>query len=228
MNGNIKAGADFVNMGHLDDPTPHNGGHFGTSVAGLGNVVGDPLNEVLVGAVHLFAGHQEAISDVHVFEPLRGRVALTIDDPDQSEGSSFGANLAPMGDLNDDGAIDFVVGAPGFDAAGGVDEGRIYIFRSVRNVNRSVTLKLRRHLIATGDVSTASGSHSDAACTVRVRVVIKRNGKRVKTITTADDGRYRTRLPDRTGRYRAVARRLARDDLLCEGAASRILRHRHN
>lgn len=222
MNGNIKAGADFVNFGHLDDPTPHNGGHFGGAIAGLGDVAGDPLNEVLIGAIHLFAGHQNVVSDVHVFEPLTGRVLLTIDDPDQEPGSSFGMNVAPMGDLNGDGAIDFAVGAPSKDTGVG-DEGRIYIFRSVTGVERSVTLKLRRHLVASGTV-TAAGAPE---CLSGVEVVITRKGKRVKSTTTDSEGRYRVKLRDKPGVYRATAPEVEAGDFVCERARSPKRRHRH-
>ena len=49
-----------------------------------------------------------------------------ISDPDGQPDTAFGGAVAPLGDLNDDGFLDFVVGAGGY----GADQGRIYIFTS--------------------------------------------------------------------------------------------------
>ena len=130
--GYVYSGSNLGNhlISTLNDPTPAKFGNFGTSSAGLGDVaraeVGlDSRKEILIGA---FASQDTGgIGDVHVFSPLTDRVLQTIPDPDQQPGSGFGRGLAPMGDTNGDGMIDFAVGAPGFDTS---DRGRIYLFTS--------------------------------------------------------------------------------------------------
>jgi len=93
--------------------------------------------------------------------------------------------------------------------------------------NRSVTLHLRDHLVARGVVNSSFG-----ACESDVRVKIQRRGggrwRTVETDTTDGSGRYRERISDRVGRYRAVAPRFAPDaDDVCLKDVSGRVRHHH-
>lgn len=92
------------------------------------------------------------------------------------------------------------------------------------SVTRSVTLKLTGHLVATGRLRAAGAS---AACAGKVRVTITRNGRAIRTLMTTAQGRYRLRLIDRPGRYRAVAEKVTIAGNLCLRARSRPLEHRH-
>ena len=132
MNGDVTVFPDNISLALFDDPTPSPGGNFGTSSAGIGDVAGDPRNEIMVGATGpLFPGvDQTIINDVHVFSPISQKAIRSFEDPDQQPGSAFGGGLAPMGDLNDDGFLDFAVGAGSYDGTTGANEGRLYIFRS--------------------------------------------------------------------------------------------------
>jgi hypothetical protein len=139
MNGAFKQGGspNAISFASLDDPTPHPSEDFGTSAAGVGNLVGasdglDGRNELLVGAYgpHNPGTFTDIVNDVHMFSGLSELPLQTIAAPDQQAGSGFGNALAPLGDLNDDGFLDFAVGAGLFDGSTGADEGRIYIFRS--------------------------------------------------------------------------------------------------
>jgi hypothetical protein len=137
-------GANHYSFATLEDPTPSHIGNFSTSSAGLGDVEGDPRNELMVGAYGPHAPQvvDDVISDVHIFSALGERVLQTIPDPDQDPGGGFGRALAPLGDLNDDGFLDFAVGAGGYDGGGsvscspcnpttpGAPQGRVYILRS--------------------------------------------------------------------------------------------------
>ena len=87
-----------------------------------------------------------------------------------------------------------------------------------------VSLRLRKHLRARGRVSLVEGPHS---CVELARVVIKRNGKRIRATTTSITGRFRVRLPDRAGRYQAVLKPSERGLIACEKDRSATVRHRH-
>lgn len=73
---------------------------------------------------------------------------------------------------------------------------------------RSITLDLRRHLVARGLVTVSDG-FGDCASNVPVKIQRLRDGRwrTVETTRTNTDGRYRERIPDRVGSYRAVATR---------------------
>ena len=132
MNGSTIVNANITDMLRFRDPSPTTSGSFGTAAAGVGDLVGDNRNEILLGA---FAGHNPpqndtVISDVHFFDPVTGDPLQSIRDPDQQPNSNFGVGVQPMGDLNEDGFLDFAVGAPRFDRSDALDAGRGYIFRS--------------------------------------------------------------------------------------------------
>jgi hypothetical protein len=93
---------------------------------------------------------------------------------------------------------------------------------------RTVSLRLRKHLVARGVVSAVDGF---GACAdgEPVRIERKKGGwKLVKRAVTDGVGKYKVRLRDREGRYRAVltARSKSAADL-CGKAASPRRRHRH-
>jgi hypothetical protein len=146
MNGNFLQGGspNSISFATLNDPTPNASEDFGTSSAGIGNVASaetstalDDRNEVLVGAYgpHNPGTNQSVINDVHIFSPLTEQELQRLKAPEQQAGLGFGNALAPMGDLNGDGFLDYAIGAGLYDdvTTGGTpvpDAGRIYIFRS--------------------------------------------------------------------------------------------------
>ncbi len=134
MNGAFKQGGspNSISFATLNDPTPHPSEDFGTSSAGIGDVAGDTRNEILVGAYgpHNPGTFRDMVNDVHIFSALSEQALMSIRAPDGQPGAGFGNALAPMGDLNGDGALDIAVGAGLYDGAVGADQGRIYIFRS--------------------------------------------------------------------------------------------------
>jgi hypothetical protein len=71
---------------------------------------------------------------------------------------------------------------------------------------RSVTLRLRRHLVARGKVSAGDG-FTDCATRVPVKIQRRVSGdwRTVGVTTTTDNGAYKKRIGDRAGRYRAKA-----------------------
>ncbi len=76
--------------------------------------------------------------------------------------------------------------------------------------SRSITLSLRKHLVARGVVSVGDGF---TACAASVPVKIQRrvsgHWKAVGSTTTTSTGAYKKRIRDRVGKYRARATRVA-------------------
>jgi hypothetical protein len=92
---------------------------------------------------------------------------------------------------------------------------------------RSITLRLRRHLVARGKVRVSDG-FTDCAASVPVKVQRRVSGqwRTVGRITTTDTGAYKKRIGDRPGRYRAKAPKVTLSSVdWCIGAISPIRRH---
>jgi len=71
---------------------------------------------------------------------------------------------------------------------------------------RSVTLRLRRHLVAQGRVSSEDPPFPDCVASVPVKIQRHTSGRwrTVGRTTTTDTGVYKKRIKDRPGKYRSV------------------------
>jgi len=94
--------------------------------------------------------------------------------------------------------------------------------------DRSVNLKLAKHLVASGRVTCEAGA---LACVAGVSVRIQRKTASgwtpVERVRTGDAGAYRVRIPDRVGRYRAVVPEASSVGFACASAVSSVVRHAH-
>jgi hypothetical protein len=93
---------------------------------------------------------------------------------------------------------------------------------------RTVSLGLKKHIIAAGAITVADGF---AGCFQErsVRIQKRRDGRwrTVGTATTNLAGGYSIKLPDRTGKYRARAPKASSATDICPKATSSVVRHRH-
>ena len=135
-NGEASSGRGRL-IGAVDDPTPKPAGNFGSSYTGVGDLVPgqqNPANEVMIGSYSPFITSTEAasnlIGDAHIINPTMNKLIQTIPDPVQEPGSGFGVGMTPMGDLNNDGFLDFAISSYLSNLSGQPAEGRAYIFRS--------------------------------------------------------------------------------------------------
>jgi hypothetical protein len=111
------------------DPADQPDAAFGASVAGVGDVNSDGFDDVLIGAPG-FDG--EAVDEGRVWLYHGGPAGLSPQaawslDPADLEGANFGASVGGAGDVDADGFMDLVVGAPGWSGAA-VGEGRAWLF----------------------------------------------------------------------------------------------------
>jgi hypothetical protein len=96
--------------------------------------------------------------------------------------------------------------------------------------SRSVTLSLKKHLVARGTVTVGDAF---TACISSVPVKIQRrksgNWKTVGSTTTSASGSYKKRIRDREGKYRAKAPRVVLNNGvdICSADSSPARRHNH-
>ena len=122
-----------INDSTTNGPTIGNGYQFGSSIANIGDLDGDGVNDLAVGT-HLDPAGGSKRGTVNImFMNTDGSVKSTveIDDtttngPTLSDNDRFGTSIANIGDLNGDGVDDLAVGAY-FDDEGGTNRGAIHI-----------------------------------------------------------------------------------------------------
>src|SRR6266850_691838 len=103
---------------------------FGSAVASAGDVNGDGIKDVIVGAPLYDNGQNADEGRAFVF---LGSFAGLSSTPNWSGGSGlfssgFGTSVAAAGDVNGDGFGDIIVGAPLYDFGGFFDEGRVFVY----------------------------------------------------------------------------------------------------
>jgi hypothetical protein len=118
------------------------------------------------------------------------------------------------------------VTTPGGTATSATD----FTVTTVTKHQRSVTLKLKKHLTASGTVKVADGFN---ACRSHVTVKIQRmqNGewKTVGSDQTTGDGKFKETVKDKTGKYRALAKKTSLEggDDICVADSSPTVKHKH-
>jgi hypothetical protein len=131
-NGTVKS-TQKIASGVASAPLLANGDEFGIGVASLGDLDGDGITELAVGAFRDDTGGIGR-GAVHVlFMNANGTVKQstkiasgTSGAPVLGDGDYFGRSVASLGDLDGDGATDFAVGAYR-DATGGASRGALHV-----------------------------------------------------------------------------------------------------
>ena len=124
-NSPFQAGRAYIYSGQgggllyeLVSPNEVSGGHFGSAVAGAGDVNQDGIPDVVVGAER--EGGSDPPGRAYVFSGADGGVLFELVPPDAEPLGNFGYSAAGAGDVNQDGFADVVVGAS--------SAGRAYVF----------------------------------------------------------------------------------------------------
>ena len=116
-------------VGMIDHSIGMNLGQFGSVVAGVGDVDGDGFGDVLVGAPGVGAGSAYLLHGGGA--PGLAAAPLLLDPGATAPGvgARFGAAVSGTGDANQDGFMDFVVGAPCATTTPNCGSGLVYYFR---------------------------------------------------------------------------------------------------
>jgi len=119
--GSVKSTVE-INDDTANGPTLVNEDHFGDSVANIGDLDGDGVNDLAVGAIYDDEGGADR-GAVHIlFMNSNGSVKETVEINESTDNfptlvneDRFGDSVANIGDLNGDGVNDLAVGAPNDD-----------------------------------------------------------------------------------------------------------------
>ncbi|MEM8600625.1 MAG: integrin alpha, partial [Bacteroidota bacterium] len=126
----IFSGATGTVLYTLVSPNEENGGNFGRSVSGAGDVNRDDVPDVIVGANFEDPGTSpELAGRAYIFSGATGTVLYTLISPTEELIGQFGFSVAGAGDVNGDQFADVIVGASEEDPGTSPDfAGRAHVF----------------------------------------------------------------------------------------------------
>jgi len=150
----IYGGTDVPSILRTDDLGEHGvrlvaetrGSGFASDVAGVGDVNGDRLDDIFIGAVEAEEGGDNAYlvygaTDLPAFLNISdlGTRGVHILGPENR--GRFGDHVTGVGDLDGDGLQDFITSAWGNDVNGVVDMGKVYVFFGSRDFPSEISVE---------------------------------------------------------------------------------------
>lgn len=112
----------------LVDPLPQAGARFGRMIAAVGDLDGDGVEELVVGAPRHTVDGRRRQGRAFVFSGADGTLLYALDDPQPQAGARFGDEVAGVDDLNGDGLPEVAAAARLQDVDGNRRQGQVFIF----------------------------------------------------------------------------------------------------
>lgn len=100
--------------------------YFGFSVAGVKNIDGDHIPDLIVGASHADPGGLSKVGSVYAYSGATGSLIYQWDGV--AENDFLGSDVASAGDVNGDGLTDILVGAYGVDQGSQESAGAAFVY----------------------------------------------------------------------------------------------------
>jgi len=120
----VRSGSDGAVLYEFDGAA--SGDYLGRAVAGIGDLDGDGVPDLLLAAPNASPGGQGQAGLVQIYSGATGEMLLELHGTDA--GAFFGQAVADVGDLDGDGVDDFAVGAPSASPAGMQAAGSVYVY----------------------------------------------------------------------------------------------------
>ena len=145
---------DSVKIAHgtAGGPSLINDDYFGSSLAFLGDLDGDGITELAVGAVGVDTGGTSTTSDrgatfiLYLNSDGSARTNLKLNSGfGLSNGDTFGRSVANMGDLDNDGIPELAIGADGNDT-NGTSRGALHVFSLSPDSTAPELTQIRRYI----------------------------------------------------------------------------------
>ncbi len=126
--------------------------YYGFSVSGVGDVDNDGYDDFLVGAPLYDEGGQD-IGQAYLYRGASGGLTSPAFDTFMGEldADQLGHQVAPAGDINGDGAADFLIGAPNADTIAISDTGKVFVYLGQQTPGSLPTVDKSLHGEAAGD-----------------------------------------------------------------------------
>ncbi|HTE06959.1 MAG TPA: integrin alpha, partial [Planctomycetota bacterium] len=132
--------------------------YLGQCVAAIGDIDKDGVNDVAIGAPYFDVGPASVAGRVLVCSAKTGTLLRTHLGPPSS--ANFGAAIAGLGDLDNDGTNDYAIGSPFLNVDGAYDQGQVTLFSgktgaALLALNGPATQhgKFGTHIVNAGDVN---------------------------------------------------------------------------
>jgi hypothetical protein len=115
----------------LNDMNPQSSAVFGGKLRDIGDVNGDGIADIAVGATWQDVDGYANAGQATIFSGSDGSTIYVLDHPNPQANAFFGFAIAALGDVDGDFVPDIAISAYGQDVSGRVDQGEVYIFSGV-------------------------------------------------------------------------------------------------
>lgn len=156
----LYSGADGTLIRTLESPNLVDTGAFGVGLAVVGDISGDGVPDVLVGAQQETVAETEDAGRAYLYSGADGRLLHSLAAPEPEKYSLFGGAVAAIGDVNGDATPDVAVAAAEETVSDSARAGRVYvvsgadgrILRTLHSPNLQSSSHFGESLAGVGDV----------------------------------------------------------------------------